>query len=301
MTIVSYLFTILIWLGGAYIFRYGVYPPKYMFWILIVCSSFIISGLTKDTWAGVKITLFVWILIPIFRYFFYAPIDKLIFSIILSLILAIFVGYLGAKIDPRLMIKGLSFFFVLIFIIISIFYMQIEKAGEMKPLNKSDAAIVLGAAVWEGGRPSPSMYARVKEAVKLYHEGFVRKLIVSGGLGRFPPTEAEVMRDVAISLKVPKEDIILETEAKSTFQNISNSAYLGEKQGLKNYIIVTDAFHIKRSLLIGEELDLNVQGAAAFDSPLYTNKKLKFKYTLREAFGLIKFYARGFMYYFNLR
>ena len=179
---------------------------------------------------------------------------------------------------------------LILLLIIGVLFFQVEQAGVKKNLEKSDAAIVLGSAVWEGGRPSPSMQARVKESVDLYKEGIVKKIIVSGGLGRIPPAEAVVMGEIAESLGVNREDIILENKATSTRENLNYSYLLGQEDGLKSYIIVSDAFHLKRAGLMAESMGINYQTSPALESPLYVNKALKFKYTLRETLALIKFY-----------
>ncbi|SMB92284.1 Uncharacterized SAM-binding protein YcdF, DUF218 family [Desulfonispora thiosulfatigenes DSM 11270] len=198
--------------------------------------------------------------------------------------------FIFSKTKVNSVIRILAILLVVFSVIITILYYQVEQAGTKKILKKADAAIVLGAAVWEDGKPSPSMKARVTEAVDLYNKGIVKKIIVSGGVGRFSPTEAEVMAKVAMSLGVIREDIILEKKATSTRENLKYSYSLGKEQGFKRYIIVSDAFHLKRASLMANDLGMKFQTAPALDSPLYTNKALKFKYTLRETLGLIKFY-----------
>ncbi len=47
----------------------------------------------------------------------------------------------------------------------------------------SDAIIVLGAAVWPGGRASPALAARMQHAIALYRAGYAAHLILSGGVG----------------------------------------------------------------------------------------------------------------------
>lgn len=197
---------------------------------------------------------------------------------------------IGQKKIVRNILRGLLILIIVIVLIIGVLFFQVERAGVQKNLKKSDAAIVLGSAVWEGGRPSPSMQARVKKAVDLYDQKLVKKIIVSGGVGRIPPAEAIVMAELAESLGVNKEDIILEKQATSTRENIHYSYLIGEEQAYNTYIIVSDAFHLKRAALMAKELGVDYQTSPALESPLYTNKVLKFKYTLRETFALIKFY-----------
>ena len=85
----------------------------------------------------------------------------------------------------------------------------------------------------------------------------------------------------------------MEKQSSSTEENLKFSKIIGEREGFNTYLIVTDAFHLKRALAIAAAQDISAQGVPALESPLYTNKWLRFKYTLRETFGLIKFYLLG--------
>src|SRR5882724_3797868 len=62
-----------------------------------------------------------------------------------------------------------------------------------------DVIVVLGAAVWPGGQPSPTLQRRVMHAVDLMQQGYAVYLLVTGGMGHYPPTEAEVMQRLAVA------------------------------------------------------------------------------------------------------
>jgi len=300
MKFLGYTIAIAGWLAGAVIFRYGLYPPQLMFWLVLVAGTFVASGLTRDKWAGVKLMVFVWVLIPLAQTIY--PGDKIglwtiVFSVVISFMLSYFIGFSALKFKSKNIFQGLIALLLFFSVLLGTLYYQVEKAGKPVPVTKADAAIILGAAVWEGGRPSPSMSARVKEGVKLYKSGLVEKIIVTGGLGRIPPTEAEVMGKLATDLGVPQQHLILEKQAKTTEENILFSKSLGEKAEFKTYVIVSDAFHLKRALLIARDCGLRAQGAPALESPLYTNNWLRFKYTLRETFGLIQYYLKSLLSY----
>src|SRR4051812_36805396 len=46
--------------------------------------------------------------------------------------------------------------------------------------ERADAALVLGARVWRDGRPSRFLRERVVTGVRLYREGLVSRIIMSG-------------------------------------------------------------------------------------------------------------------------
>ena len=79
-----------------------------------------------------------------------------------------------------------------------------------------DAAIVLGASVGPDGRPSPALLRRVARGVALYHAGQAGRLLMSGGVGRHPPAEADVMRDLAVQAGVPAACVLTELRSRTT-------------------------------------------------------------------------------------
>lgn len=136
-----------------------------------------------------------------------------------------------------------------------------------EPLPRSDAAIVLGAALWRN-EPSPALKERLDYALKLYEDGTVDKLILSGGLGGLASdiTEAEGMKRYLVERGVPEDKLLLETEAADTFQNVYFSKKIAERDGLSSFILVTHDYHAARSLEIAQFMELGHVKAAGVDS-----------------------------------
>ncbi len=65
-----------------------------------------------------------------------------------------------------------------------------------------DAIILLGAAVWRDG-PSPTLRRRTLHSAALWHAGTAPIIVVCGGLGRHPPTEAAAMANLLQAAGVP--------------------------------------------------------------------------------------------------
>ncbi len=61
-------------------------------------------------------------------------------------------------------------------------------------IQKADAGIVLGNKVETGGKPSNRLKARLDKTIELYRKGFLKYIIVSGGIGKEGFDEAEVMK-----------------------------------------------------------------------------------------------------------
>ncbi|MBB3110375.1 uncharacterized SAM-binding protein YcdF (DUF218 family) [Paenibacillus phyllosphaerae] len=124
-----------------------------------------------------------------------------------------------------------------------------------KSLSKADAAIVLGAALWQD-KPSPGLKERLDHTLTLYKNGDAGHFIVSGGLDQNGSTitEAEGMRDYLVQHGVPIDRIVLEQEATSTYENLLYSKPLAEKKGWTNLIIVTHEYHAPRAADIADYL-----------------------------------------------
>ncbi len=163
-------------------------------------------------------------------------------------------------------------------------------ANDTRP-QQADAIIVLGAAVWENG-PSPTLKARVDYASDLYKEGFAQYIILSGGQGRFGPTEAEMMLQLLVEHGINSDILLLEDQSTNTYENIMYSQKLMEQYELKSALLVTDTFHMKRAMLLAEDQGIISYGAPVFESALYKNKPLKFYYTMREVMALTKYYLK---------
>lgn len=143
-------------------------------------------------------------------------------------------------------------------------------------------AIVLGAAVWPGSMPSPTLRRRAETAARLYLDGAVAGLVATGGIGRHPPAEAEVARDIAVGLGVPPAAVILETRSRTTRENLASAKAL-LPDGAR-VVIVTDAWHLPRARLIARRLGIQASGAACSRSGTTLTGTLKA--ALREAAAL---------------
>jgi len=130
----------------------------------------------------------------------------------------------------------------------------------------ADAAIVLGTKVIDG-EPSPALRERIRHAVSLYEEGFVEKLIFTGGKTEGSDVaESEVSRDYAMQLNVPEEAILIETESMVTEENFLYAHEIADEYGMDDFLVVSDPLHMKRALLMAK-----LAGIEAHSSPTATS------------------------------
>jgi uncharacterized SAM-binding protein YcdF (DUF218 family) len=128
--------------------------------------------------------------------------------------------------------------------------------------RKFDVVIVLGAAVCAGGKPSPILVDRVRHAVTVFKAGRADKVIVTGGLGRHPPPEAHLMRDLAVAGGIPERYVIVEDHARNTFESAAFCSKIMHGQGWSTALIVSDAYHLPRSVFTFRRFGVSAIGSA---------------------------------------
>src|SRR4051794_28648727 len=113
---------------------------------------------------------------------------------------------------------------------------------------RADLAMVFGAA------NEADLARRTREGVRLYREGYVPRLLVTGGgvLALARP-EAARMADLARQLGVPEGDLLVESRSNTTFSNARYSldllGELGLLEGLATVLLVSSEWHMRRVLL----------------------------------------------------
>ena len=107
--------------------------------------------------------------------------------------------------------------------------------------------VILGAAVWEGGRPSNAMRRRVSGALRSATGVKDALFLVTGGVGRYPPSEARVMFDLLREADIPVENILLDEAATDTLESIQNCVrILKSLPGFAEVVVCSDIYHIPR-------------------------------------------------------
>jgi uncharacterized SAM-binding protein YcdF (DUF218 family) len=127
---------------------------------------------------------------------------------------------------------------------------------EQKDLKKLSAKyiVVLGGsqvsdpAITTASQFQPSSLVRLVEGILLYRQIPGSKLIFSGGNDKYEPTtNAELMKKMALSLGVKKEDILLEDRSKNTYEE---AKIIKDMVGKEKFILVTSASHMLRSMAL---------------------------------------------------
>lgn len=123
----------------------------------------------------------------------------------------------------------------------------LDRAGSTRVPSGAhyDAILVAGAGVLAGGRAGRPLHARVVRASQLYAAGVAPRIVMTGGVGRFPPAESVVATRLAIGMGVPDSAIDREERSTSTEENAQYAAALLGRSA--RVLVVTDRFHVVRS------------------------------------------------------
>jgi vancomycin permeability regulator SanA len=141
-------------------------------------------------------------------------------------------------------------------------------------------AIVFGAGLWRNGSPTPVLADRVTQAANLYFAGKVEKLLMSGDNRFVDYNEPEAMRQLAISLGVPNEAIVLDYAGRRTYDTCYRAKVIFK---VDQAILVTQAFHMPRAIYLCNRLGVDSLGV---DSDLQTYRKSSLLYwNARELFA----------------
>lgn len=138
-------------------------------------------------------------------------------------------------------------------------------------------AIVFGAGLLRDGSPTAVLKDRVNTAVQLYQQGKVDKLLMSGDNRFVDYNEPEGMRQYALALGVPDEDIVLDYAGRRTYDTCYRASAIFQ---VESAIVVTQNFHLPRALFLCNALGVTANGVEA--NTIYIRKVYRLIWSVRE-------------------
>ena len=157
---------------------------------------------------------------------------------------------------------------------------------EAAKIEDADCILVLGCQVRNNGVPSAMLEDRLRRSVELYDLGAAPKLLMSGDHGRENYDEVGAMRQYAMDNGVPSEDIFMDHAGFSTYESMYRARDVFQA---KKIIIVTQQYHLYRSIYAAEALGLEAYGVAC-DYRQYSGQ---LKRDVREVLARAKDVATG--------
>ena len=185
----------------------------------------------------------------------------------------------------KLTFRIVSYAAILALLTILLTRMVFLQSASTQTLSKEDApvrqvAIVFGAQVRRDGMPSAVLRDRIETAVKLYKNGKVEKLLMSGDNRFVDYNEPKSMRRYALTLGVPDADIVLDYAGRRTYDTCYRAK---EVFGVNSAILVTQGFHLPRALFLCKAFGIDAVGVGADN--YYYLKRLRLYWNARELFA----------------
>ena len=188
------------------------------------------------------------------------------------------------KIKAKYKVLILLSLFLVIYIGKNVFDICAFSAEDQK--CRADVAVILGAAAYNG-EVSPVYRERINHGITLYEEGYVDRLIVTGGTAdQEEESDASAAKKYLLSQGIPEEAVLIEDQSSITQENLENSKAIMEENGYETALIVSDPLHMKRAMLLAEDA-----GITAYSSPTpstrYISLRTKIPFLARETFYYI--------------
>lgn len=157
--------------------------------------------------------------------------------------------------------------------------------GSRSQLRKVDCIVVLGARVQSDGRLGHSLQGRMDQAVSLCKAGWSPHLLTTGGHGDSGSVESLAARAEAVRQGLAVDQVAVEEMSHTTWENLYFARDVMHAQGWRTCLIVTDPYHMPRSLAMAHELGLDAYAAPCAQPRL---GRLLF-YSSRELLAIMKY------------
>src|SRR3989338_5686179 len=132
----------------------------------------------------------------------------------------------------------------------------LESNIEIPKNPQGDVIILLGGGSNIGssdlsgvGSPTGDALARIVTAVRLQNRLNIPIIVSSGQVYKNKPSDAPIIKRFLVDLGVPSNKIILEDKSRDTIENARYAGEICKKMEFKKPILVTSAYHMKRSVL----------------------------------------------------
>ncbi|MCE2996430.1 MAG: YdcF family protein [Cyclobacteriaceae bacterium] len=116
--------------------------------------------------------------------------------------------------------------------------------------KKADIAVVLGNTVNPDGTLSTRLQKRLECSLHLFQAGRVKKILVSGGLGKEGFYEGDKMKEYLLQKGVPDSLIVVDNHGDKTLATVINTLQMQEQLGFKSLIVVSQYFHVTRTKML---------------------------------------------------
>ncbi|MFF9160522.1 vancomycin high temperature exclusion protein [Streptomyces longwoodensis] len=121
---------------------------------------------------------------------------------------------------------------------------------------RTDVAVVFGAGLWDG-EPSPYLAHRLDAAARLYRDGTVKVVLVTGDNSREDYDEPDAMRAYLTRHGVPDGRIVGDYAGFDTWDSCVRARKIF---GVHRAVLISQGFHIRRAVALCEAAGITSYG-----------------------------------------
>lgn len=160
---------------------------------------------------------------------------------------------------------------------------------DLSDVPSTNVGLVLGTSKrFASGQPNSYFEHRMDAAARLYLQGKVKHLILSGDNRSQYYNEPEDMKKALIKRGVPDSVITADNAGLRTLDSVVRSTRIF---GQKEITVVTQRFHSYRAVFIGQYHDINTYAYTAETLPLRSSANLLFREFLARPMAVIDLYV----------
>jgi vancomycin permeability regulator SanA len=126
---------------------------------------------------------------------------------------------------------------------------------------RTAVAVVFGAGLWDG-EPSPYLAHRLDAAAKLYREGRIEVVLVTGDNSREDYDEPDAMRAYLTRHGVPGARIVSDYAGFDTWDSCVRARKIF---GVDKAVLISQGFHIRRAVALCEAAGITSYGVGVTD------------------------------------
>ncbi|GGO84528.1 SanA/YdcF family protein [Wenjunlia tyrosinilytica] len=130
---------------------------------------------------------------------------------------------------------------------------------DVEDAPSAPVAVVFGAGLYAGGKPSPYLAGRLNAAAKLYRKGTVQAVLVTGDNSRTDYDEPTAMRSYLVRRGVPRDRIADDYAGFDTWDSCTRAKRIF---GVDKALLVSQSFHIRRAVALCRAAGIDVHGVA---------------------------------------
>jgi vancomycin permeability regulator SanA len=142
-------------------------------------------------------------------------------------------------------------------------WIRIATAGKIHTVDDAPAAsvaIVLGAGLNADGSPMPYLGNRLEDTLRLYRDGRVRAILVSGDHGQVSYDEVAAMTTWLGDRGVPAGKVVADHAGFDTYDSCVRAHKIF---GVRSALVVTQEFHVRRAVFLCRQAGIDASGVGS--------------------------------------